>query len=70
MIRHAIAAAAALTAIAPAMAQVGGNLAAYPPVDINVEITTDKDGAPVLSKSSFDLITGEYYRFIIKSDGK
>jgi hypothetical protein len=58
-------------ALAPsATAQVGGNLVAYPPVDINVEITTGKDGSPVLSKTSFDLITGEYYRFIFKSDGK
>ena len=70
MIRHAIAAAAIVAAIAPAGAQVGGNLVAYPPVDINVEITTNKDGAPVLSKTDFDLITGEYYRFIFKSDGK
>jgi hypothetical protein len=46
-------------------AQVGGNLAAGPPIDIFVEITTSADGAPVLSQQAFELITGEYYRFNI-----
>jgi hypothetical protein len=69
MIRRLIAALVAFVAL-PASAQVGGNLVAYPPVDVRVEITTDKDGAPVLSKSEFELITGEYYRIVIASDGK
>ena len=46
-------------------AQVGGNLAAGPPVDIFVEISTNPNGEPVLSKKEFRLITGEYYRFNI-----
>lgn len=70
MIRQMLVVAALGAAAAPATAQVGGNLVAYPPVDISIEIATNKDGAPVLSKSEFDLITGEYYCFIFKSDGK
>lgn len=40
-------------------AQVGGNLAAGPPLDIHLEIATGPDG-PVLSATEFDLVTGEY----------
>jgi len=70
MIRKlALATACALMA-ASADAQVGGNLAALPAVDIDIDITTGKDGAPVLSKSDIKLITGEYYRLNFKSDGK
>ena len=43
-------------------AQVGGNLAAGPPVDLFVEIRTGPDGAPVLSAPEHRLTTGEYYR--------
>jgi len=46
-------------------AQDGGNLAAGPPVDIFVEISTSPNGEPVLSLKEFKLITGEYYRFNI-----
>jgi hypothetical protein len=46
-------------------AQVGGNLAAGPPVDLSVEISTSPNGEPVLSAKEFRLITGEYYRFNI-----
>jgi hypothetical protein len=46
-------------------AQVGGNLAAGPPVDIFVEISTGPNGEPVLSLNEFRLLTGEYYRFNI-----
>ena len=46
-------------------AQVGGNLAAGPPVDIFLEITTGPNGEPVLSAREFKLITGGYYRFNI-----
>jgi hypothetical protein len=56
--------------VAPAQAQVGGNLAAGPPVEVGIDITTNAAGAPVLSKSEIRLITGEYYRMHIKSDGK
>ena len=53
---------------AAAHAQVGGNLAAGPPLDIELEITTGPDG-PLLSTAEFDLLTGEYYRLNITSDG-
>jgi hypothetical protein len=56
--------------VAPVDAQVGGNLAALPAVDVHIDITTGADGAPMLSKSSVELITGEYYRINFKSDGK
>ena len=46
-------------------AQVGGNLAAGPPVDIFVEISTSPNGEPALSLTEFRLTTGEYYRFNI-----
>ena len=55
-------------AAAGAQAQVGGNLAAGPPLDIHLEITTSPDG-PVLSTAEFNLVTGEYYRLNITSDG-
>ena len=48
--------------------QVGGNLTAPPPLDIFLEITTGPDG-PILSVTEFKLITGEYYRLNITSDG-
>ncbi|MCE2542013.1 MAG: hypothetical protein J4F30_01020 [Acidobacteria bacterium] len=51
-----------------AFAQVGGNLAAGPPLDIHLEITTGSDG-PELAPASFDLTTGEYYRLNVTSDG-
>ena len=51
-----------------ATGQVGGNLAAGPPLDIHLEITTGSDG-PLLSIREFDLITGEYYRLNVTSDG-
>ncbi|MCY4077029.1 MAG: hypothetical protein OXH04_16545 [Acidobacteria bacterium] len=59
---------AALTHAAPARAQVGGNLAAGPPLDVHLEIATTPDG-PSLSTASFDLVTGEYYRLNVTSDG-
>lgn len=65
-----IAALAVAVAAAPAGAQVGGNLAALPAVEIRLEITTSPDGAPVLSQKEFNLITGDYYRMTLKSDGK
>ena len=54
---------------APAAAQVGGNLAALPAVELRLEITTSADGAPVLSQKDFNLVTGDYYRMTLKSDG-
>ncbi len=60
----------AALAVAPpaARAQVGGNLAAGPPLDIRLEIATGRDG-PVLSTTELDLVTGEYYRLNVTSDG-
>ena len=55
-------------AAATAHTQVGGNLAAGPPLDIHLEIATGPDG-PVLSTTEFDLVTGEYYRLNVTSDG-
>ncbi len=55
---------------APAHAQVGGNLAALPAVELSLAITTGADGAPVLSQKEFSLTTGDYYRMAVKSDGK
>ena len=54
-------------ALLPALthAQVGGNLAAGPPVDIFLEISTGPNGEPVLSLQEFKLTTGEYYRLNI-----
>ena len=49
-------------------AQVGGNLAAGPPLDIHLDITTGSDG-PLLSPAAFELTTGEYYRLNVTSDG-
>lgn len=60
---------AALTLAATvASAQVGGNLAAGPPLDIHLEIATGP-GGPVLSTTDLELITGEYYRLNVASDG-
>ncbi len=52
-----------------AQAQVGGNLAAYPPVDLRIDITNGSDGKPVLSPVRLEMVTGEYYRLTISSDG-
>ena len=61
-------AAALALAAATARAQVGGNLAAGPPLDIHLEIATTPDG-PSLSAAELDLVTGEYYRLNVTSDG-
>ena len=58
-----VAALGLVTLPASSQAQVGGNLAAGPPIDIFVEISTGPNGEPVLSKKEFELTTGEYYRF-------
>lgn len=50
-------------------AQVGGNLAAPPPVDLQLTITT-VDDHPVLTPSDFELVTGEYYRMNVTADGR
>jgi hypothetical protein len=52
----------------PVHAQAGGNLAAFPPVDLRLSITTTPSG-PVVSPTEFQLVTGKYYRFIVTSEG-
>ena len=42
-----------------ASAQVGGNLAQFPPKDLQLEISTSPTGEPVLSVQEFQLVTGE-----------
>ena len=54
--------------VLPIQAQVGGNLAAGPPVNLQLSITTTPNG-PKVSPDKFDLITGEYYRLNITSEG-
>ena len=66
-VRALLQAAVAMLVLLPAwaQAQVGGNLAAGPPLDLFVEISTGRNGEPVLSETEFKLVTGEYYRFNI-----
>jgi len=54
---------------ASASAQVGGNLAAPPPVDVQLTITTGPTG-PVLAPQEIELTTGEYYRLNVSADGR
>ena len=53
---------------APLQSQVGGNLTAGPALELFLEITTAAEG-PMLSATEFKLITGDYYRLNITSDG-
>lgn len=46
-----------------AKAPVPGVIAAPPPVDLTMEVTTGPKGEPVLSETEFELVTGGYYRF-------
>lgn len=70
--RAPLAAALFIFAMAPpaANAQVGGNLAALPAVDVELRIVTGADGRPQLSADEFHFVTGDYYRFHLISDGK
>jgi hypothetical protein len=54
----------------PATAQVGGNLAAGPPVELELTISETAEGKPQISATEFKLITGEYYRLNVTSSGK
>ena len=56
--------------VSPAQAQVGGNLAAGPPIDLKLAITETADGMPEISINEFQLVTGEYYRLSITSTGE
>jgi hypothetical protein len=59
---------AGVAAPAGLASQVGGNLAALPAVELAIDITTDGD-RPVLSQGEFELVTGDYYRVSVTSDG-
>ncbi|MEX2131040.1 MAG: hypothetical protein WD772_06095 [Pseudohongiellaceae bacterium] len=50
-------------------AQVGGSLIEFPPQDLDLQITETSDGRPELGQDEFRLITGEYYRLNITSNG-
>ena len=56
----------ATLAAVPVFAQVGGNLAATPAVNLELNLT---GAAPALSATTFELVTGDYYRLTINSDG-
>jgi len=56
--------------ISAVQAQVGGSLIAYPPVELQLNITESADGKPALSASEFKLTTGEYYRLHVTSSGQ
>ncbi|MBE7731926.1 hypothetical protein [Devosia faecipullorum] len=53
-----------------AYGQVGGNLAQFPPVDLEIMIHETEAGTPELSTTEVKLITGEYYRLNVLSDGE
>jgi hypothetical protein len=53
-----------------AQAQVGGNLAGGPPVELYLNITETVDGKPVIDTNELHLITGDYYRLNITSTGE
>lgn len=60
---------AALWLTGSAHAQVGGNLAKFPPVDVRIDITNGPGGKPILTPSEIKLVTGDYYRLTLSSDG-
>lgn len=60
---------AALWLVCAAHAQVGGNLAKYPPVDLRIDITNGPGGKPVLTPARINMVTGDYYRLTFSSDG-
>ena len=49
----------------PLIAESAGNLAKYPPEEIDVTITTLNDGYPKIVPEQIKLITGKYYRLNI-----
>lgn len=55
---------------APANGQAGGNLAGFPPIDLRIDISNGPDGKPVLEPAQLKMVTGDYYRLTISSDGK
>jgi hypothetical protein len=59
-------AAALVIAAMPLTAHAEGNLAAPPAVDIELKIGGT---APTLEPTQFELVTGDYYRLTLTSDG-
>lgn len=59
---------ALLVGLGSALAQ--GNLAAFPPEDIYLQIDETADGKPVIDTEEFQLVTGKYYRFNVTSSGE
>ncbi len=49
----------------PLVAESSGNLAKYPPEEVDITITTLNDGYPKISPEQIKLITGKYYRLNI-----
>ena len=49
----------------PLIAESSGNLAKYPPEEIDITITTLNDGYPKIVPEQIKLITGKYYRLNI-----
>ena len=49
----------------PLIAESAGNLAKYPPEEIDITITTLNDGYPKIVPEQIKLITGKYYRLNI-----
>jgi hypothetical protein len=59
-------AAALVLTVLPPSAQAEGNLAAPPAVDLELKIAGN---APALDPLQFELVTGDYYRLTLTSDG-
>lgn len=55
--------------VGTADAQVGGNLASFPPIDLRIDITNGPGGKPILKPDALKMVTGDYYRLTISSDG-
>ena len=49
----------------PLISESSGNLAKYPPEEIDITITTLNDGYPKIAPEQIKLITGKYYRLNI-----
>ena len=59
-------AAALVLAAMPMGAQAEGNLAAPPAIDLELKISGN---APTLEPLQFEIVTGDYYRLTLTSDG-
>jgi len=56
--------------VGAAVAQAEGNLASIPPIDLRIDITNGPGGKPSLSPTELRMVTGDYYRLTLSSDGK